>query len=57
MNKVENMMELIQKVARMFFRAFVVAAIILIWNPNAVWGLPLGIIIGICSEAEAFIKK
>jgi len=27
------------------------------WNPNAVWGLPLGIIIGVCSEAEAFIKK
>ncbi len=50
-------MELIQKVARMFFRAFVVAIIILMWNPSAVWGLPLGIIIGVCSEAEAFIKK
>lgn len=51
------MIELIQRVARMFFRAFVVGAIIMMWNPKAIWGLPFGIIIGLCSEAEALTKK
>ena len=53
----EEITQLIQRVARMFFRAFLVGAIIMMWNPKAVWGLPLGILVGLCSEAEALTKK
>lgn len=43
--------------ARMFFRAFTIAMLILIMDKSAIWGVPLGLIIGICSEAENITKK
>lgn len=36
----------------MVFIAFVVASLILIKIPDAVWGVPVGLIIALCSEAE-----
>ena len=51
------MTKLIQRVARMFFRAFVIGSLIMMWDPKAIWGLPLGVLVGICSEAESFTEK
>ena len=50
------MIEFIQICARMFFRAFVIGAIILMWDPKAIWGLPFAVIIGLCSEVETITK-
>ena len=53
------MINSIQILARVFYRAFVIAMIILMWNPKYIWGVPLGVIIGMCSEAKSLteIKK
>lgn len=51
------MINIIQRIARMFFRAIVVSLLILNFDHKAIWGLPLGILIAICSEAEVMIKK
>ncbi len=44
----------IQTIARMFYKTFVIAMILMIWDPKAIWGLPLGLIVGICCEANNF---
>ncbi len=42
----------IQAIARMFFRGLVVVMLILNWNHDAVWAFPLGLLVGICTEAK-----
>ena len=49
-------MKKIQTLGRILYRSFVVAMLIIIHNPNAYYGLPLGIIIGIMSESHNWIK-
>jgi len=49
------MIDLIQLTFRMVFRGFVVSSIILIMNPTSYWGIPLGLIIGMCSEAKSLV--
>lgn len=50
-------MEHIQVLARMLFRAFVVAMLTINFDPKAIYGLPLGVIIAILTEAEYLTKK
>ena len=50
-------MKHVQVLARMFFRAFVVAMLILIWDNKAIYGLPVGLLVGMLSEAEFLTKK
>ena len=47
----------IEKIAIIFFRAFVIAMLIINWNPKAYWGLPFGILIGLLSESRWMTKK
>jgi hypothetical protein len=42
--------------ARMVFRAFVVSMLLFAWNKDAIWAFPLGLIIGLCSEADGIIN-
>lgn len=48
---------LIGMTARMTFRSFVICMLILNLNKEAVCAFPIGLIIGLCSEAEALTKK
>ena len=50
-------MKHIQALTRMFFRGFVVAMVIINSNPKAIWALPVGILVGMLSEAEYMTKK
>lgn len=50
-------MEHVQVLSRMFFRAFVVAMLIINSNPKFIWGLPVGIIVGMLSEAKYMTKE
>ena len=50
-------MEHLQSIARQFFRAFVVAMVILNYDPKAVYALPLGLLVGLCSEAVYLTSK
>ena len=45
-------MEHVQTITRMAFRAFVITMIFIIWNPNAFYGIPIGILVGLLSEAK-----
>lgn len=49
-------MKKVQTIGRILYRSFVVAMLIIIHNPNAYYGLSLGIIIGILSEANNWTK-
>lgn len=51
------MSTMIQVLARMFYRAFVVSMLFLLWDNKAIYGLPIGIIVGILSEFDFFTKK
>lgn len=51
------MIDLIQITSRMFYRSFVVAMAVLIWNPTAYWGVPLGLLVGFGSEARKLSGK
>ena len=42
----------IEKISIIFFREFVIAMLIINWNPKAYWGLPFGILIGFLSETR-----
>lgn len=47
----------IQAISRMFFRAIIISMSIMIYNPKAIWAIPLGILIGLCSEAKYLTGK
>jgi len=51
------MVDLIQMTSRMFYRSFVVAMAVLIWDQSAYWGIPLGLLVGFGSEARKLIGK
>ncbi len=50
-------MKHVQVFTRMFFRAFVVSMLIINWDNKAIWGLPVGILVALLSEAEYLTKK
>ena len=50
-------MKTVQAIARMWFRGFVTAMLILNWNDKAIWALPVGLLVGLLSEAEYLTKK
>lgn len=50
-------MEKVAALFRAIYRAFVVAMLCFIIDEKAVYGFPLGIIIGMLSEAETLTKK
>lgn len=50
-------MELLQVSARMFFRAIVVCMLILNYDKDFIWGLPLGFLVGLLSEAKWLTTK
>ena len=45
-------MEHVQTISRMAFKAFVITMLFIIWSPNAIYGLPVGIITALLSEAK-----
>ncbi|MEK6829054.1 MAG: hypothetical protein AABY15_02925 [Nanoarchaeota archaeon] len=57
MKETDAIIELIQRTARMAFIAIVIGLLIMLYDPGAVWALPLGAIIGLCSEAKALTSK
>ncbi len=54
-----NIQKFIQTIARMTYRAFVVAMIFYMTMPDqkGIYFFPVGIIIGLCSEADEITKK
>lgn len=50
-------MESLQVLSRMFFRAFVVSMLFLMHDPKAIYGLPFGILVALCSEASYLTRK
>jgi len=50
------MQETVQILGRIFFRAYVVAMLILIWDNKAFYGLPFGLLVGYLSEFNNLIE-
>lgn len=50
------MQETVQVLGRVFFRAYVVAMLILIFDNKAFYGLPLGLLVGMLSEFKNMIE-
>lgn len=48
---------MIQVLARMFYRAFVVSMLFLFWDNKAIYGLPIGIIVGLLTEFDYITKN
>jgi hypothetical protein len=49
-------MKKLQTIGRILYRSFVVAMLFLIHNPDAIYGVPMGLIIGIMSESHNWTK-
>jgi len=50
-------MDIVQSISRAFYRAFVVAMMFLLWDNKAIYGLPIGLLVGLCSEITTLTKK
>lgn len=46
-------MDKIEILIRIFYRAFVVAMLIFIYDNKQIWGFPFGLLIGLLTEAKA----
>lgn len=50
-------MQTVQILGRIFFRAYVIAMLTLLWDNKAFYGLPMGLLFGYLSEFENLTKK